>query len=73
MAIFEAMAAGKPVVATEVSGVPEAVQNERTGLLVRVGDVDAFAATNTPACSTGCSSHDEGPSRRKPRLRVEDE
>jgi glycosyltransferase involved in cell wall biosynthesis len=44
MAILEAMAAGKPVVATEVGGVPEAVQNERTGLLVPVGDAQGFAA-----------------------------
>jgi glycosyltransferase involved in cell wall biosynthesis len=33
--VLEAMAAGLPVVATEVSGIPEAVLHEETGLLVR--------------------------------------
>lgn len=32
--IVEAMAAGKPVVATNVGGIPDAVEDERTGLLV---------------------------------------
>ena len=44
MIILEAMAAGKPIVATEIGGVAEAVQNGRTGILVPVGDVQAFAA-----------------------------
>jgi glycosyltransferase involved in cell wall biosynthesis len=42
--ILEAMAVGKPIVATEVGGVAEAVQNDKTGILVPVGDVQAFAA-----------------------------
>ena len=44
MVILEAMAVGKPIVATEIGGVAEAVQNDRTGILVPVGDVQAFAA-----------------------------
>ena len=44
MIILEAMAAGKPIVATEIGGVADAVQNDRTGILVPVGDVQAFAA-----------------------------
>lgn len=44
MVILEAMAAGKPVVATDVGGVADAVHNEKTGFLVPVGDVEAFAA-----------------------------
>jgi glycosyltransferase involved in cell wall biosynthesis len=36
-AILEAMAAGLPVVSTRVAGIPEAVQHERTGLLVEPG------------------------------------
>jgi glycosyltransferase involved in cell wall biosynthesis len=43
MALLEAMALGKPVVATDVGGVAEAVEHERTGLLVPVGDERAFA------------------------------
>jgi len=36
--ILEAMAASRPVVATSVGGVPEAVQDGRTGILVPPGD-----------------------------------
>jgi glycosyltransferase involved in cell wall biosynthesis len=42
--LIEAMAAGKPVLATAGGGVPEIVVHEETGLLVPVGDVDALAA-----------------------------
>lgn len=41
--VLEAMAAGLPVVATDVSGMPEAVQAPATGLLVPPADVDALA------------------------------
>lgn len=41
---LEAMLAGVPVVASDVGGVAEAVHHERTGLLVRPGDVDELAA-----------------------------
>jgi glycosyltransferase involved in cell wall biosynthesis len=43
IAILEAMAAGKPVVATEVGSVPEVVQHESTGLLVPPRDSEALA------------------------------
>ena len=43
-AVAEAMAAGKPVVAAREGGVPELVDDERTGLLVPVGDLTAFTA-----------------------------
>jgi glycosyltransferase involved in cell wall biosynthesis len=42
-AILEAMAAGKPVVATAVGGNPEAVSHEETGLVVPPGDAASLA------------------------------
>jgi len=43
LSILEAMAAGKPVVATSVGGVPELVENGLTGLLVPPDDANALA------------------------------
>ena len=43
LAILEAMAVGLPVVSTTVSGIPEAVEHERTGLLVEPEDAAALA------------------------------
>jgi len=42
--ILEAMAVGKPVVATRVGGVPEAVEDGYTGLLVPPHDPESLAA-----------------------------
>jgi len=39
----QSMAAGRPMVATAVDGVPEAIVHERNGLLAPPGDVDALA------------------------------
>ena len=41
--LLEAMAAGRAVVATRVGGVPEAVEDGVTGLMVPPGDVSALA------------------------------
>ncbi|MEK7265343.1 MAG: glycosyltransferase, partial [Pseudomonadota bacterium] len=43
--ILEAMASGLPVVSTKISGVPEAVIHEETGLLVEPDDPAALAAS----------------------------
>lgn len=42
-AILEAMAEGKPVVATRVGGIPEAVVDKVTGLLIPPGDIQGLA------------------------------
>ena len=44
MAILEAGAAGLPVVAGRVGGVPEIVADGESGILVPAGDAEAFAA-----------------------------
>jgi glycosyltransferase involved in cell wall biosynthesis len=43
LAVIEALAAGRPVVATDVGGVSEVVRDGETGLLVPIKDPDAIA------------------------------
>ena len=43
LAVLEAMALSRPVVATNVGGIPEMVEHGRTGLLVAPHDADALA------------------------------
>lgn len=44
VAVLEAMALARPIVATAVGGVPEIVRDGDTGVLVRPGDPDALAS-----------------------------
>jgi glycosyltransferase involved in cell wall biosynthesis len=44
LSVLEAMAAGVPVIATDIGGTREAVENEKTGLLVPTGDSNALAS-----------------------------
>lgn len=53
-ALTEAMAAGVPVVATAVNGVPDLVVHGSTGLLARPGDCDSLVA-----CVTWLLDHPE--------------
>ena len=43
IAVLEAMAMSKPVVATATGGLPEIVQDGETGIVVLPGDPDALA------------------------------
>jgi glycosyltransferase involved in cell wall biosynthesis len=43
VALIEAQALGRPCVATNVSGIPELIEDGRSGLLVAPGDPDAIA------------------------------
>ncbi len=47
VAVAEAMAAARPVVATRVCGVPYMVEEGRSGLLVEYGDTHALAQALT--------------------------
>jgi glycosyltransferase involved in cell wall biosynthesis len=42
--VMEAMAAGKPVIATNIRGNRDMVEHEKTGLLVELGDIGGLAA-----------------------------
>jgi colanic acid/amylovoran biosynthesis glycosyltransferase len=44
VSLMEAMATGTPSVSTTVSGIPELIEHEREGLLVRARDVSALAS-----------------------------
>ena len=44
LAYLEAQAAGLPVVAQEIAGVPSVVSNSRTGILTAAGDIGAYAS-----------------------------
>ena len=46
-ALVEAMAAGLPIVASRVGGIPAIVEEGETGLLVPSGDVEALSSALT--------------------------
>jgi glycosyltransferase involved in cell wall biosynthesis len=60
IAILEAMAAGLPVVATRVGGVPDIVEDGRTGVLVDPGDAKALAGALRGLASDGSARREMG-------------
>lgn len=61
VALMEAMAAGVPVVASRLSGIPELVRDGDTGILTKPGDVDGLSRAlqtmlERPEASTGAVS-----------------
>jgi glycosyltransferase involved in cell wall biosynthesis len=71
---IEALAAGRPVVATRVGGLPDVVSEGEDGFLVEVGDVEGLAAALErlaldPALRARMGA--AGPPRVVPRYRVE--
>lgn len=53
MVVMEAMAAGRPVIATWVAGIPELVKPGRNGWLVPAGSTDALVDAITEAAMAG--------------------
>lgn len=52
--LMEAMAAGRPVVTSRLSGIPELVEDGVSGLLVPPGDVEALAAAIRSLAADRC-------------------
>lgn len=68
VSIMEAMACGKPIVASNVGGIPESVVDGETGLLVEPGNVDALAEAVIRLSIDKTLRHDMG---RKGQLRAQ--
>ncbi len=43
LSILESFALGKPVIASQIGGIPELVEDHKTGLLFKAGDAKNFA------------------------------
>jgi glycosyltransferase involved in cell wall biosynthesis len=67
--IIEGMAAGKPVIATNGGGVPEIVEDGKTGILVPMGDVTAMAQAMSRVLADPRSAAEMG---MRGRQRVQD-
>lgn len=67
--IMEAMARGRPVISTFVAGIPELVQDGRTGWLVPVGDVGNLTRAMAEALDTPAARLEEMGRRGAARAR----
>jgi glycosyltransferase involved in cell wall biosynthesis len=68
--VLEAMAAGKPVVATDVSGLPLAIEDGRSGLLVPEKDPQALARATASLLADPAKARELGEAGRR-RVREE--
>lgn len=64
VALMEAMASGLPAVASSLSGIPEAVEHEKTGLLVEPGSAPACALAIERVLADRLASRQMGDSAR---------
>ncbi len=55
--ILEAMAAGVPIVATNIAGIPEMIENEKSGLLVEPADSEALSLAIEKMLAHPSSAH----------------
>jgi glycosyltransferase involved in cell wall biosynthesis len=63
--LMEAMAAGRAVIATRITGVPELVEDGVSGRLVSAGDAEALAAAMVAIARDGASAAAMGAEGRK--------
>jgi len=68
MTILESMAAGKPVIATAVGGVPELVEDSITGLLVPPQDIQALSKAMVKLANDSSLREEMGKEGRKRAL-----
>jgi glycosyltransferase involved in cell wall biosynthesis len=68
--LLEAMAAGRPVVATAIGGVTELIDTDVSGILVQPGDVDAAARALQQLAASEPLRHQMG---RAARAKIERE
>ena len=68
LAVLEAMFAGNGIVASNVSGIPEAISNGKEGLLIPPGDIQALAAALGPMINDGALRKRLGGAARKRAL-----
>jgi glycosyltransferase involved in cell wall biosynthesis len=67
--IMEAMASGLPVISSQLSGIPELVDNGRTGILVAPGDAEALAEALLKLYENPALRHSMGQAGREKVLR----
>ncbi len=60
MSVLEAMAYGKPVVASRIGGIPELIEDQKTGLLFEPGDVSGLRSALERLCRNGALRREFG-------------